>query len=288
MRLICPNCGARYEVPDEVIPENGRDVQCSNCGDTWFQTHPDHPFVPEAEPDQNHVPEEQPDWTEEENSGPEPEDEYQYEPEQKTEEEETETATRRGIDPDVASVLREEADREQQARKADARGGLETQPDLGLMPADEETDRRRHQARLRMARLRGMPTDAAEAEADSGLDRDDLDSGSRRTLLPDIDDIKSTITEDASTQKRDRSARDGSKNAPKPAGKSGFRTGLRLSIILALIGVAAYIFAPQISNAVPALAEPLSGYVNAVNQIRLLVNDQIAGLVAQVQALIGG
>ncbi|MEP5090684.1 MAG: zinc-ribbon domain-containing protein, partial [Paracoccaceae bacterium] len=41
MRLICPNCDAQYEVPSEVIPEDGRDVQCSNCGDTWFQAHPD-------------------------------------------------------------------------------------------------------------------------------------------------------------------------------------------------------------------------------------------------------
>ncbi|MCG7621987.1 zinc-ribbon domain-containing protein [Epibacterium sp. Ofav1-8] len=37
MRLICPNCGAQYEVPEDVIPDDGRDVQCSNCGDTWFQ-----------------------------------------------------------------------------------------------------------------------------------------------------------------------------------------------------------------------------------------------------------
>ena len=42
MRLTCPNCGAQYEVPDEVIPDDGRDVQCSNCGDTWFQAHPDN------------------------------------------------------------------------------------------------------------------------------------------------------------------------------------------------------------------------------------------------------
>ena len=39
MRLTCPNCGAIYEVPDNVIPEDGRDVQCSNCAVTWFQ-HP--------------------------------------------------------------------------------------------------------------------------------------------------------------------------------------------------------------------------------------------------------
>ncbi len=41
MRLTCPNCGAQYEVPDDIIPEAGRDVQCSNCGNTWFQVHPD-------------------------------------------------------------------------------------------------------------------------------------------------------------------------------------------------------------------------------------------------------
>ena len=44
MRLTCPNCGAQYEVPDEVIPEEGRDVQCSNCEKTWFQPkYPDQP-----------------------------------------------------------------------------------------------------------------------------------------------------------------------------------------------------------------------------------------------------
>lgn len=39
MRLTCPNCDAQYEVSDSVIPLHGRDVQCSNCGQTWFQTH---------------------------------------------------------------------------------------------------------------------------------------------------------------------------------------------------------------------------------------------------------
>ena len=40
MRLTCPNCEAQYEVSDSVIPLHGRDVQCSNCGQTWFQSHP--------------------------------------------------------------------------------------------------------------------------------------------------------------------------------------------------------------------------------------------------------
>ena len=37
MRLVCPNCGARYEVPEQNIPASGRDVQCSACSMTWFQ-----------------------------------------------------------------------------------------------------------------------------------------------------------------------------------------------------------------------------------------------------------
>jgi len=37
MRLVCPNCEAKYEVPDDAIPDTGRDVQCTNCGHSWFQ-----------------------------------------------------------------------------------------------------------------------------------------------------------------------------------------------------------------------------------------------------------
>jgi predicted Zn finger-like uncharacterized protein len=37
MRLICPNCVAQYEVDENVIPPEGRDVQCANCGHNWFQ-----------------------------------------------------------------------------------------------------------------------------------------------------------------------------------------------------------------------------------------------------------
>ena len=49
MRIKCPNCDAQYEVPEDVIPEAGRDVQCSNCGITWFQTKA--PMVEDELPD---------------------------------------------------------------------------------------------------------------------------------------------------------------------------------------------------------------------------------------------
>lgn len=37
MRLSCPGCGAQYEVEGAAIPGEGREVQCSACGHTWFQ-----------------------------------------------------------------------------------------------------------------------------------------------------------------------------------------------------------------------------------------------------------
>ena len=40
MRLVCPNCGAVYEVPEDNIPAPGRDVQCSACETTWFFERP--------------------------------------------------------------------------------------------------------------------------------------------------------------------------------------------------------------------------------------------------------
>ncbi len=49
MRLVCPKCHALYEVDDSAIPPDGRDVQCSNCGHTWFQSPSDS--APDSAPD---------------------------------------------------------------------------------------------------------------------------------------------------------------------------------------------------------------------------------------------
>lgn len=67
MRLVCPSCAAQYEVPDDAIPEDGRDVQCGTCGTVWFQEHPATeqtgaaPPQPEPAPqEREHEPEPQP------------------------------------------------------------------------------------------------------------------------------------------------------------------------------------------------------------------------------------
>ena len=63
MRLVCPNCGAQYEVDDAVIPPNGRDVQCSNCAHGWFQPSKAMLDAEAARPEPDPVPE---NWDEEE------------------------------------------------------------------------------------------------------------------------------------------------------------------------------------------------------------------------------
>ena len=40
MRLICPRCGAQYEIDDAAIPAAGRDVECSACEHVWRASRP--------------------------------------------------------------------------------------------------------------------------------------------------------------------------------------------------------------------------------------------------------
>ena len=39
MIINCENCGKRFDINDELIPERGRLVKCSNCKNTWFYKH---------------------------------------------------------------------------------------------------------------------------------------------------------------------------------------------------------------------------------------------------------
>ncbi|MEO0750198.1 MAG: zinc-ribbon domain-containing protein [Pseudomonadota bacterium] len=283
MRLICPNCSAQYEVPDEVIPENGRDVQCSNCGDTWFQLHPDHPdYTPAYDPD---TPEDDA-YQDATDDMVEPEVEPEPEPQEEPYEDDDPAPAppRRDLPEDVTSVLREEAGREARAREADTAGGLETQPDLGLSGSDD-ADRRTQQAKDRMARLRGFD-DAHEEpvsdlvqkpnpEADTGPDETEIDLGTRANLLPDVGDVDQKLEEQSDGASEKAAARDGSRVATQKEGRSGFSRGLRLSVVLFVIAAALYVFAPNIVAMVPALQEPLTEYTQVIDQGRAALQGLI-------------
>ncbi|MFC3117587.1 zinc-ribbon domain-containing protein [Jhaorihella thermophila] len=265
MRLTCPNCDAQYEVPDEVIPPEGRDVQCSNCGHTWFQVHPDHPEAalppePDAEEDLAPVEEDgEPEPEHEEAAGEMPDEGW--------------PARKRPIEPDISEILREEAEREARLRAQEA-AALETQPDLGLESgADDEAERRTREAEARKARLRGEEPPAAGAAADTG---------SRRDLLPDIEDINSSLESPSArtTGTELGPLREHLHEPEEKVRKSGFLRGFAVAIALGVILLLVYSRAQDITRTVPQVAPALDAYVGAVDQARLWLEDQARALVA--------
>ncbi|MGB7318265.1 MAG: zinc-ribbon domain-containing protein [Planktotalea sp.] len=259
MRLICPNCGAQYEVPTEVIPTEGRDVQCSACSNTWFQAHPDHDNALADEVDTPSV--------EAVSPPPAPPSAPAKEPQ------EIPQVARRELDPQVSDVLRQEAKLEAAARAADHGTPLESQPELGLEAATEdEGTRRAREARERMARMRGepVPDEVAVAAVTAA-------AGSRRDLLPDIEEINSTLRS-SGERRRPAEATDADLSGTTPRvrrKRSGFKRSFIMMILVAAIAIGAYVFGPRISAMVPAAEPYVQQYTTRVESARTWLSSSL-------------
>lgn len=172
------------------------------------------------------------------------------------------------IDQSVLDVLREEAERELSVRRRnDHAGGLETQGDLGLV------------TRPRAA----TSTPRTDTDEMSPGNEKEGPGPSRRNLLPDIEELSSTL-QPGSTPRRLGS----SETALPPTEqdeRAGFRQGLSLVLLVAVLLVGLYVLAPMIAQHVPALADPLAGYVALADSLRAWIADSIRGLVAWVSDL---
>ena len=340
MRLVCPNCEAKYEVPEDAIPETGRDVQCANCGHAWYQMRPKSavaetvaaPVVPPAptpasvvEPEPAAEPEpavevaeEAPGAVEVEASIAEPPsdgmpDDVAEEPAmdmvaaveasdaaeaadvtriedpvpetvvvdeaaeaaevaEAAPEAEEEVAglaaaavpAAYAVDDSVLAILREEAEREAQARRAEVAKPLETQTDLGIEAAIPAT-RRPAETVVPVAA-------AAEVESDDKL-------ANRRDRLPDVEEINSSL-------RPADAAQDGAVDGVPVAaeGRSSFRSGFLLVMTVAILGSAIYASADAIASVVPALEGPLKAYVGFVDSLRL----HLDGLMQSATVAING
>lgn len=269
MRLTCPNCGAQYEVPDQVIPKEGRDVQCSNCGNTWFFAHPDYSDVT-AEKQRSEA-DELRDAVRDLNEPSEPvrEPETQRAAPPPKPAPETAAPSRRNLDPDVKDILREEARHEAELREAEARSTLETQPDLGLDAVGDDPERRARQARERMARMRGEPVKVEPAPVPAPIDRDPRPN-SRKEMLPDIEEISSSLRQ--SEHSEGRVTLGGGRRGRRA---SGFKRGFAVSIILVVILSLIYSNAPLIAERLPEADPILSAFVAVVDQGRLWLHQTI-------------
>lgn len=267
MRLICPNCDAEYLVDDAAIPETGRDVQCSNCGHAWFQLPPeveamlaqeDRLFGTEPAP-ADPVPA-APAAPEPVADAPAPQAEGISGP------------VRRNLDESILAVLREEAEREAAARRAEA-PPIEAQVEMGLPEPAPAAPAALDATARRLARLKGLDPDARPVPPPK--------PGSRRELLPDIEEINSSLkpARQPSVAPED--------DAPAAAGRSGFRSGFVLMLVLAATVVAVYVLAPVLARQVPQAAPALEGYVAQVDALRLWLDDLLRSLTASLQAATG-
>ncbi|WP_164880998.1 zinc-ribbon domain-containing protein [Paenirhodobacter huangdaonensis] len=365
MRLICPNCGAQYEVDDAVIPEAGRDVQCSACGRLWFQkSHsmleaeggelreplaaPEGWDIPGADtPGNTALPEpagaaepaaalpetmpeaEDPDdaalaralagipaeaapaeeaaedaaaATEPEPEGPEPEPAAVPAPAPAPAA--AAPPQRRTLDDSLLAILREEAEREARARRAEGATPLETQEEMNLEPPPAAAASR---AAAKLAGIAAAPTaqqvpdfsdlsvpDAAETEAETRAETDEerfADLNERedaapggaprgRGRLPDIEQINSTLRASA-----DRAGEAAAHDTPQVLARqrSGFRLGFTLVMGLAAVLAVLYGFAPRLGAAAPPLAPALGAYVGAVNDGRIWLDGQLRGVIETLQ-----
>jgi len=332
MRLVCPNCAATYEVPEDAIPDSGRDVQCASCGHAWFFQRPqtDYPplageaqtspkpdpvaeidaevaplaedtvfemppsDLPDPEPEalpvddaeaalaqaltddpdaMGEVPAPLAEADRPDQSAPpgahlshpsstvtgedDPEDADFYDEDFDDDEFDTDsfsppaaapTAAPPGnayvTDGSVLSILREEAEREALVRRGIA-VPLESQPELGV---DTAVPDRQSAAALALA-----GDDAPRPAA-------------RRDLLPDVEEINSTLrpTETVRSEQTDL--------ADAADRRAGFRSGFLTVMTIAMIGTGIYTLAPRLSVMVPALADPLATYVSSVDTLRLALD----------------
>ncbi|MCC5974927.1 MAG: hypothetical protein JJT81_12855, partial [Rubellimicrobium sp.] len=197
----------------------------------------------------------------------------------------------RTVAPEIAEILRQEAEREQAARRAEAEAGIETQPDLGLdqLMADEE--RRAAEARERLARLRGTPSpDPAPSTStpapatpvtapQTTLQDDESElpvAPSRRGLLPDIEEINSTLS---SAPERPTSTAEAEEER-----RGGFRLGFGSILLVAALLALAYAFAPEIVANVPQTEPVLAPYVSTIDEARLWLDLRLQDLLNRMEA----
>jgi len=192
---------------------------------------------------------------------------------------------RSAVSPAIAQILREEAEREEAARRAEA-AALESQPDLGLdRDAVPDLDRRRvDEARLRMARMRGdaAPPDIPPSQSRpiDPAPRPPAIAPTRRDLLPDIEEINSTLRSAA-----DRVAMPQSVEAVVARGRRrGFRAGLMTVLVMALLLAVVYALAQPIALALPVMKQPLDIYVAAVDEGRLWLDLRLQDLLESLRS----
>lgn len=300
MRLVCPNCEAKYEVPDDAIPDSGRDVQCASCGHAWFQTRSravsaitplteavEIPAAVATAPE----PEVTSDVTAE---APAPVAETVAADPRKTDTVETVDPPAPAPEPetpndeapvgtiDVAPALPEPE--EELAAEAAAPAVDEKVLSILREEAEREAKARRDES-LPLESQPDLGIEAASPRKKPGVKKREPEPAAkpaaRRDLLPDVEEINSTLRP---SEEPEPEFVGGLPEAELREGRGAFRAGFLLVISFAILGASVYITSDWIAARVPALAGPLATYVSLIDELRLGLD----GLMRSATQLISG
>ncbi len=342
MRLACPNCDAKYDVPDDAIPENGRDVQCSNCGFAWFQFPFGHVTetaaaaipVDEApresvestpEPEPAPIPEPEPIHVAPAQITPEPvkppppapevvvpsvtekpglatqalsaafRDAWDEAPD---DEEPPEEPARKAkprpaadpapassavievapVSPDLAAVdgavlalLQDEASTPVVDDPSGAKRPLDNSV-LSVLREEaalESEARRQDTQRSGRGKDSSAPTAAERRVSSLRAEEEPVRPAARRDLLPDVEELTSTLQPDDSNFDPDAEI----DALPDLTRNNMFRFGFLFMVLLLVAALAVYVWAPTLAQRFPSLAPTLEEYVIRVEQLRGWLND---------------
>ena len=186
---------------------------------------------------------------------------------------------RRELDPMVREVLRQEAQFEADRRAKDDGEALESQPELGLdqpvrkriIPADIPSLREKEAQEASEAETEGEETPEMDVEQDTA-------HRSRRDLLPDVEDINSTLRTREAPKVRSVRTPGELMEDPEEVRQRGFRSGFFLTLIFALLLAMFYVKAGALSASMPATAPVLRTYVEAVDGARNWLDTKARGV----------
>tara|TARA_B110000090_G_scaffold24285_1_gene23963 strand:+ start:423 stop:1052 length:630 start_codon:yes stop_codon:yes gene_type:complete len=207
MRLLCPKCDAEYEVADSIIPNAGRDVQCSSCDTIWFVEIKPAPLKSS------------------------------------------------GIDPEVISILQQEAQRELAARNVETSNN--SRPSAIANPAETKEPSARIQTTLN---AKNPP--------------------SRRNHMPPIEDMDTELTE--TPPMAEITLTSGPEDDVPPLNNR--QRGILVAVTLLGALAALYVFAPKITEAFPAYTDWVNFYILWVDDIRQWLQSSVSRILEYRQS----
>jgi len=244
-------------------------VQCSNCAHTWLQ-------MPEGFDDTaGRQPPESPEIAPQDPVDDEDVTDDGFTPPMGAEAQ----PMRRTTDPDALGVIHEEVQHELRHRDAET-GGIETQTELGL-------DQGGFTPPPPTPEISPAASPEAEAQAqDEGLaPAQKRSEGNKRELLPDIEEINSTLASAPDPVYDEDGNLDESSTT---GGRRGFRLGFGLMLLLTALLLLFYAYAPSQAERFPQFSTQIEAVIGFIDMLRAGLETGAQRLLKMLNGLLEG